>query len=662
MSLLSLHQVSKQFGARKILDNINLTIKANDRLAIIGKNGAGKSTLIQILCDRLEIDSGEYIKKPNLSILYLPQTPILPPNLSVQEVFKQSLTQIMQTHKQIQTINAALADKATPDTQKQKLLETLGTLSGILDAIDGWDIEKKTKESLERFWLSDLKNQIVSSLSGGEQKRLALAMILMQSADLYVLDEPTNHLDVEVVEFLEQKLQALKASVVFISHDRYFIDRCAQRIIEIDACKLNSFDGGYTNYLSQKAKALEHLAKEHEQLLKLLKAEEEWLAKGVQARRKRNEKRKKRLEILRTTCKNTPHIIRTMRLELQRENLRNAHQTSQNMQKMIIECQNLNITRGKKPLIENLNVRILQRDRIAIIGRNGSGKSSLLKTFLGILSPSSGILKRGDLAIGYFDQHHSTLDENKNLIEIFCPNGGDIINVRGHNMHVYGYLKNFLFPKELLTQKIGALSGGEKSRISLALLFTKSYDCLILDEPTNDLDIATINILEEYLHTFKGALIFVSHDRYFVDKLAHKLLIINDIESNKTGNQISNVEESYLSFSEYLDQKSELYDYAQLESNLIAPQPKEVKQNHKKQQKLSYKEQLELASLPDEIEALEAQKQVLESKLNTEQALDTITSLAQELETISNTLESKYERYFSLESKQEALRNASKNQ
>ena len=266
--------------------------------------------------------------------------------------------------------------------------------------------------------------------------------------------------------------------------------------------------------------------------------------------------------------------MRQMRLELERESKHHNRPHSHNAQKMIIECENLCVSMGGKPLVKNCSLRILQGDKIAIVGRNGAGKSSLLKVFLGEITPQSGLIKRGRLKIGYFAQTRKELDDSKSLIETFCPNGGDHIEVRGKSMHIYGYLKSFLFPKDLLTQKIGALSGGEKTRVSLALLFTKQYDCLLLDEPTNDLDIATINILEEYLLSFSGAVLLVSHDRYFIDKLAQKLLILHNplqLDSSARGSKgESSIEESLQSFSQYLELSKEIAYYKQLESSFAS--------------------------------------------------------------------------------------------
>lgn len=671
--LLSLFQASKSFGARKILDSVSLAIDSGEKLAIIGKNGAGKSTLLKLLAQEIELDEGKFSKKPDLELQILPQDPQFRADLSVRQVCQDSLRELQAIHARIAQIHALLdsgSSKAeSPSALESALLDELGALSSRLDSIDGWDIAQRTQELLENFWLLDLQDRPVGSLSGGERKRLALATILMQPADLYILDEPTNHLDVEVVAFLERKLAAIRSSALFISHDRYFIDNCAQRILEVDSGKIIEYRGGYTNYLAQKSAALSNLAKEHEKLLKLLKAEEEWLHKGVQARRKRNVLRKERVELLRAKAKSNPSIIRTMRLELERESKHHNRTQSQNAQKMIIECENLSLSMGEKLLITQCDLRILQRDRIAIIGRNGSGKSSLLKAFLGEVAPRSGVIKRGELRIGYFAQHRIDLDESKSLIEIFCPNGGDHIEVRGRSMHVYGYLKSFLFPKDMLTQKIGALSGGERTRVSLALLFTKQYDCLILDEPTNDLDIATINILEEYLLSFPGALLLVSHDRYFVDKLAQKLLILHKPIDEKT----PSTEESLQSFSEYLAYMEELGEYDKLESQLhttIAESimdsamesqqpsaPKPANTESKKPQKLSYKEQRELDMLPEHIEHLEQRKAELERALGDEESIAQhgVVALAEELANVENELESSVERYFALESKKEAL-------
>lgn len=648
MVLLTLAQISKQFEHKVILDSINCTIREGDRVAIIGQNGSGKSTLINILGGELEADSGERMPRQGLQILTLSQSQRFDPNISVYEVCEQSLSDLRHAHKRLSELERELVL-----SQDKILLEEQAEWIDFITQHNAWNLEEKVYEILHHFNLESLKNRRAISLSGGEQKRLALASILLKKADLFILDEPTNHLDVESVEFLEEQILSLKSSVVFISHDRYFIDRLAHRIIEVDSAKLTNFSGGYQNYLSAKEQILKNLSKEHENLLKLLKNEEAWLARGTQARRKRNEGRKARVLELRTKAKNNPSIIRKMALELQREQNNIPQNQPKNNKKMLFELENVGKKIEDKILIDSLNLRILQRDKIAIVGKNGSGKSTLLKMLIKQEKPSSGKISYGEISIGYFDQNKSMLDDNKTLLEIFCPNGGDHIEVYGKSMHVYGYLKNFLFPKEFLTQKIASLSGGEKSRVALALLFTKKYDCLILDEPTNDLDIQTINILEEHLRLFEGAVISVSHDRYFVDKIADKLLIFQ-------GDGI--VSESYASYSEYLDMQKEIAEYEELFEQMARPEDfeDEIKtpvKADKKASKLSYMESRELDLLPAEIQGLESRIKEIELMLSDPALYQAkgLLELSSELEELKDILEVKVSRYFELEEKRANL-------
>jgi ATP-binding cassette subfamily F protein uup len=448
-----------------------------------------------------------------------------------------------------------------------------------------------------------------------------------------------------MVEFLEEILLKEKYTFIVISHDRYFIDRLATRVVEIEECKLRSFNGGYESYLEQKQQMLYNMQKEHEHLIKLLKKEEEWLRQGVKARLKRNEGRKARVLQMREQAKKNPSMIRKMSLELQREMMK-AEEQKINQQKLLFELENVSKKLGDKVLIKNFSTRILQKDKIAIVGKNGAGKSTLLKIMIGEMDIDSGKIKKGDIKIGYFDQNRRMLDDNKNLIETFCPMGGDRIEVRGRNMHVYGYLKQFLFPKEFLDKKIGVLSGGEKSRVALALMFTKDYDVMILDEPTNDLDIPTINILEEYLIDFKGAVIFVSHDRYFVDKLAQKLFIFK-------GNGI--IEESYMQYSEYLEVEKTIKELNEFEKEVEIK--KEEPKKEKKQTKLSYKEKREYESLPNEIDELEMKVEELNKCLANPECYEEkgIVKTSEELEKLKTMLEEKIDRYLELEEKVESF-------
>lgn len=366
---------------------------------------------------------------------------------------------------------------------------------------------------------------------------------------------------------------------------------------------------------------------------------------GVTARRKRNERRKAEYFDLKQKARSNPAVIRKMSLELQREQKSfNSEEKQQNRKKMLYELDDVCKSLGDKQLIRDFTTRILQKDTIAIVGPNGSGKSTLLKIFMEKMKIDSGRFKKGDFEIGYFDQQRESLDDNKNLLETFCPNGGDrVILEDGRNMHVFGYLKNFLFPREYLDKKVGVLSGGEKNRVALALLFTKKVDCLILDEPTNDLDIPTINILEEYLQNFQGALIFVSHDRYFVDKIAKKLFVFQ-------GN--GHIMESFQPYSEYLEIEKELRELETFESELQkeATTPK-VAPAVKKQTKLSYKDQREYDILPKEIEDLEKKLDEINRCLMDPKCYEQkgIVAMSKELEDTKNIYDEKVERFLELE-------------
>ena len=533
---------------------------------------------------------------------------------------------------------AAVLEALGRDAHDKELNARQDELIKFIEAKDGWQIERKIERVLEEFKLKEYENRAVASLSGGEIRRVALGALILKKPDILLLDEPTNHLDVYMVRFLEDMLKSSRQTIVFISHDRYFIDALATRSVEIEEGALASFDGGYANYLAKKEEILASLAKSHETLLKQLKAEEEWLRRGVKARLKRNEGRKERVLAMREEAKKNPGVIRRVRLELERAS-KNFNQTqSVNRKKMLFEIKQLSKTIGGKQLFSDFNARVLQGERIAIVGRNGSGKSTLIKILLGFEKPSSGEIKRGEVRAGYFDQSRSALDDDKSLIETFCPNGGDHVMVRGRNMHVYGYLKNFLFPKEFLDKPIGVLSGGEKNRVALALLFNKEYDVLVLDEPTNDLDIATINILEDYLQSFEGAIIIVSHDRYFVDKIAHKLWAFEGTA----------IEVLYQEYSVYLELEDELAELGKFEESLASEAEQAQKQKSKTGAKLSYKQTQILSSHPEKIAALEAKIKELNAGLSDPKIYQQIglTALYNDLEAAKSELETLENEYF----------------
>ncbi len=649
MALIDLQKVSKHYSAQKILTEVDFHIDGGERIVIIGKNGSGKSTLMKIINGSLEPDGGKRIVQNDLEIKMLDQRPEFKEGDSVREAVEAGLTEINIAKERYNKLSYLLAE----DFENKILLNEHEKLSRYIEHHNAWNLDDKIERIIQHFQLKPYEHKPVALLSGGEQRRVALASLLLQKPDILLLDEPTNHLDVYMVEFLEELLLKEKFTLVFISHDRYFIDRIATKSVEVEDCKLREYRGGYNDYLQQKQEYLRTLQKQYENLLGLLKRENEWFARGVRARLKRNEGRKERLMQLRKAAKINPAKIRKMSVELQREAKHFNRDKSVNKQKMLFEVKNLGVTLGDKELLRDFSTRILQKDVIAIVGPNGSGKSTLLKVLLERIEPTSGKIKRGEFKVGYFDQHREMLDDDKNLIETFCPHGGDRVNVRGSDLHVYGYLKNFLFPREFLDKKIGILSGGEKNRVALALLFTQDVDILILDEPTNDLDIPTINILEEQLTNFAGAVIIVSHDRYFVDKIAKKLFIF---KPNKT------IEESYQNYSEYLELEKELYELEDMEKEITTIKPKEQKREKQKLLKLIYKEKIALEKLPLEIEELEI---LIEEKSNCLADPDCykeigITALAQELANIESEYEEKVEELLTIQEKVEEI-NAQEN-
>lgn len=589
---------------------------------------------MKLVAGALEPDSGRRIVQGGVKAQMLAQNPKFDDAATVKDALNLELKEIFDARDEYAAVLEALGH----DAQNKELNARQDELIKFIEAKDGWQIERKIECVLEEFKLKEYENRAVSSLSGGEIRRVALGALILKKPDVLLLDEPTNHLDVYMVRFLEDMLKSSRQTIVFISHDRYFIDALATRSVEIEEGALASFDGGYANYLAKKEEILASLAKSHETLLKQLKAEEEWLRRGVKARLKRNEGRKERVLAMREEAKKNPGVIRRVRLELERAS-KNFNQTqSVNRKKMLFEIKNLSKTIGGKQLFSDFNARVLQGERIAIVGRNGSGKSTLIKILLGFEKPSSGEIKRGEVRVGYFDQSRSALDDDKSLIETFCPNGGDHVLVRGRNMHVYGYLKNFLFPKEFLDKPIGVLSGGEKNRVALALLFSKEYDVLVLDEPTNDLDIATINILEDYLQSFEGAIIIVSHDRYFVDKIAHKLWAFE-------GTRIEVLHQEY---SVYLELEDELAELGKFEASLASEAEQAQKQKSKTGAKLSYKQTQILSSHPAKIAALEAKIKELNAGLSDPKIYQQIglTALYNDLEAAKSELETLENEYF----------------
>jgi ABC transport system ATP-binding/permease protein len=591
MALIDLQNISKQYDTKVILKDANFTLNSGQRIAVIGQNGQGKSTLFKIIMKETESDSGEMAIDKSLKIEMLDQQPKFKANLLVRDAIEEQLAELKSAKNEYEEIT----NRLTTDYENMDLIRRQSELASFLEFHNAWDLDNMVERVLVEFQLKQYEFKDVNLLSGGEQRRVSLAGLLLKKPDVLLLDEPTNHLDVYMVEFLEQLLLKNNFTLLFISHDRYFIDNIATSVVEVEDGVLRRFNGGYSDYLEQKTHLLENMQKDHENLLRLVKREAHWMQRGVTARRKRNERRKSEYFDLKKQAKSNPAQIRKMSLELQREQKSfNTDDNQKNKKKMLYELDNVCKTLGDKELIKDFTTRILQKDTIAIVGPNGSGKSTLLKIFMEKMKVDSGAFKKGDFNIGYFDQQRDMLDD-------------------------------------------------EKNRVALALLFTRKVDCLILDEPTNDLDIPTINILEEYLQNFQGALIFVSHDRYFVDKIAKKLFVFQ-------GN--SRIMESFQPYTEYLEIEKEIKDLESFEKEIEKETltPKAI-QSVKKQTKLSYKDQREYDILPKELEDLELKLEEINACLMDPKCYEQkgIVAMSKELDETKEIYEQKVERFLELE-------------
>jgi len=636
MALVGLFNISKNYDVKQLLQGVDFQLNEGERVAIVGQNGCGKSTLMKIISGEVVADEGTRVLDKSIIIDSLDQNPRFELGLNVRDAIENELTELKEAKERYEELTSLIAK----DFENKKLLDEHAKVTNYLDHHNAWNLDDKVERVLQEFKLKEYEYRDVNLLSGGEQRRVALASLILKKPDVLLLDEPTNHLDVYMVEFLEEILLKEKFTLLIISHDRHFINSIVTRIVEVENMNIVSYEGGYDNYLVLKEQRMQSMAKTHDTLVKFLKKEEEWLSRGVKARLTRNQGRKARVFELREKAKKDPTLIRKMQIELEREkkSFNRNGEKGVSKKKMLFDIENLNYSIAGKELINSFTTRILQRDRIAIVGHNGSGKSTLLKLLLGRLNPTKGTIDKGDFKIGYFDQHREMLDDNKKILETFCPDGGDIVDVQGKNMHVFAYLKSFLFPEEYMLKKIGMLSGGEKNRVAIALLLTKKVDCLILDEPTNDLDIQTINILEEKLMNFPGALLFVSHDRYFVDKIATKLIIFKGH---------GEVEESFQNYSEYLEIEKNINNLYEMEKEVkekpVGSTPKPIKQKTK----LSYKDQRDLERLPDLIEELEAKIEAINACLYDPKCYEEkgLTNVADELKKVEAEYEEMSERY-----------------
>ena len=584
MALLSLQNLHKAFGGPQLLNDATLQIERGERICLVGRNGEGKSTLLKIVNGSIEADSGEMIRQPGLKVRRLRQN--VPPNLAgtVEELVFQ----------------------------------------GLEDPHDDWTSHQAVDKAVS---LVGLENEwLYEELSGGQKRRTLLAQSLVCEPDILVLDEPTNHLDIESIQWLENFLGRYKGTLLFVTHDRTFLRKLATRIVELDRGKLHSWACDYDTYLKRKQALLDGEAEQWVQFDKKLAQEEVWIRKGIKARRTRNEGRVRELEKMRSS--------RSQRRE--RTGIINMQATEAGLSgRKVITAKDVSYDYSGIPLLENFSADIMRGDKIGIIGPNGCGKSTLIKLLLGELQPKQGSVDHGTkLEVAYFDQHRAALDETKTVAENVCTE--EFITIGNAKKHVLGYLQEFLFTPDRARQKVGVLSGGERNRLLLAKLFTKASNVLVLDEPTNDLDMETLDLLEELLANYEGTLLLVSHDRSFLNNVVTSTLVFED----------GSINEYPGGYEDWLNQRQEALGTRQ---QVEAPKPKATTTR-----KLSNKERAELESLPKLIEQLETEQEELHQLMSDpafyQQTKEKIAATSSRAEDIPKKLEAAFERWEALES------------
>ena len=591
MPLIQLSEVSLAFGHVPLLDHVDLVIEPGRRIGLIGRNGTGKSSLLRVIEGTSKCDDGKVWRAPDLKLATVSQEPLFEPGLTVFEAVAEGLGKGNQLLVEYHAAAHAFAE----DHENEALAARMHELQEQLDATNGWSLQHKVDSTLTRLSLDP--DRKVDELSGGLKKRVALARALVLEPGLLLLDEPTNHLDVASIEWLEGVMQSYPGSVLFVTHDRSFLDSVANEIIELDRGYLTTYSGNFSAYQVRKAEDLATEAVHNRKFDKFLAQEEVWIRKGVEARRTRNEGRVLRLEQLR--LERAARRERVGKVELQ---IGEAERSG----KLVAELEGVTKTYGGRDVVKDFSCRLLRGDKIGLIGPNGSGKTTLLKLILGEIQPDAGTVQLGTkLAVAYFDQFRAGLDEEATLSDTINP-GADFVEVDGIRKHVISYLGDFLFPPERAKALVKSLSGGERNRLLLARLFSRPANVLVLDEPTNDLDIETLELLEELLQTYKGTLFLVSHDRTFLDNV-----VTQTIASEGEGGW----KEYAGGYSDW--QRFSKAGRAEAKAEAVREEKKVATAQKKPAKvKLNYKESRELADLPGRIDTLEKEQAAIAARLS----------------------------------------------
>ncbi len=594
MAVISLTSAQLAFGHVALLDHADFSLEAGERVGLIGRNGTGKSSLLKIISGRSKLDDGLLVMQQGLKIAYVEQEPVFDPESTVFDAVAAGMGEQQAMLAEYEALTGQFGQG-----NDEALMERMHVLQGKLDATDGWNLANKVDTTLDRLGLA--REAKMGTLSGGMQKRVALAVALVSAPDVLLLDEPTNHLDFKSIMWLEGLLREFRGSVLFITHDRSFLDNVATRIIELDRGKLLSFPGNFSTYQERKRELLANEEVENAKFDKFLAQEEVWIRKGVQARRTRDEGRVRRLEALR--------LQRQARRETQGQ-IKLDVATGERSGKIVAELDNVSKSFGEKVIISNFTGTILRGDKVGLIGPNGAGKTTLLKIILGEEKADSGTTRLGTkLNVAYFDQMRAQLNEEASLADTIAP-GSDWVEINGQRKHVMTYLSDFLFAPERARSPVKSLSGGERNRLLLARLFAKPANCLVLDEPTNDLDIDTLELLEELLEDYSGTVFLVSHDRTFLDNVVTQVIVAEG----------QGLWREYVGgYSDWERVKANEPKQAPAASKAAPVKPAEAAVEAAapaKKVKLSYKEQRELEELPKLIASLEDEQSAITAQLN----------------------------------------------
>ena len=614
MPFITLDKASLAFGHVALLDHADFQLDEGERVGLIGRNGGGKSSLMRVLAGIANLDDGSVWRAPAARICYVSQEPVLDADDTVFDAVAKGLGKLQKLLHDYHHVSHQLAE---PDADFDTLLEEMQKLQTQLEAQDGWQVESRIETAIAKLDLDPDKR--VGDLSGGQRKRVALAQALVAAPDVLILDEPTNHLDFASIEWLEGLLNGFVGSVLFVTHDRRFLDNVTTRIVELDRGVLSSFPGNFTAYQGIKERMLSDEAVVNAKFDKVLAQEEVWIRQGVKARRTRNEGRVLRLEQLRRD--RAARREKVGKVEM-------AVDTGERSGKLVAELTDVCKSYGGRTLVKDFSCRIQRGDKIGLLGPNGAGKSTLLKMILGQLEPDSGEVKLGTkIAVAYFDQLREQLDDNATLADTISQ-GADFVDIGGQKKHVISYLGDFLFAPERARSPVKSCSGGERNRLLLARLFTQPANVLVLDEPTNDLDIETLELLEELLANYEGTLFLVSHDRAFLDNVVTQVIAFEG--DGKLQEYVGGYEDWV---------RVQKFQAAQSVNKPASPTPAAVVEKPKANNKLSFKESRELEELPKQIEALEQEQIEIATHLADGAIFRSDAKRAQQLQTRSEAID-----------------------